>query len=432
MKKALIVSYNFPPVGGAGVQRPVKFVKFLRVFGWEPVVLTVLNPSVPVIDRSLEKDIPSGVRIYKAFTLEPSYEQKAGFRGGNNSAAGGIRKFLKKGISQVFLPDLQVLWCPGLILALISTIKKERPACLFVTAPPFSSFVPVVVVGRLFGIPVVLDYRDEWTFSRNTWENASKGRLASLVDGVLERFVVSQCAAFTAANKSYVDSLIKTYSRAATGKGYVITNGFDEDDFKSLKSSSIPARNSTKITFLYSGTVWAATSFQPLVAALEALLRKRPELSDRITLKIVGRVVESEARYFETGPVGEMVELCGYVDHDKALGELGSADVLLLTLSDLPGAEKIITGKVFEYMASGRHVFAIVPQGETKSLLCTHYDNVTIANPANVQSIVDGFLAILDNIAELRLKGGGDVSKFLRSNLTKDLADVFNRVGQKR
>jgi glycosyltransferase involved in cell wall biosynthesis len=432
MKKVLIVSYNFPPVGGAGVQRPVKFVKYLRAFGWDPVVLTVANASVPVKDSSLEKDIPQGVCVCRSKTLEPCYAAKQRFKDRGEGRNIPLKKTMKWLFSHLMLPDLQVLWWPGLIRTLITTITKERPSCLFVTAPPFSSFVPVVVLGRIFSIPVVLDYRDEWTFSRNTWENASKGWLPSLVDRLLERFVVSQCAAFTAANKSYVASLIKTYPRAAAGKGYVITNGFDDEDFKRLKTPRMPVRDYTKIIFLYTGTVWAATSFQPIVTALKDLLRVRPELAERITLRIIGRVIDAEARCFEGEPVGAMVKLCGYLDHEKVVDELGAADVLLLTLSDLPGAEKIITGKVFEYMAAGKHVLAIVPEGETKALLLENYDNCTIVNPGDVELIVAEILSIIENIVDLRIEKVGDVSRFSRRNLTKELASVFNSVDKKR
>lgn len=427
----VIVSYNFPPVGGAGVQRPVKFVKYLREYGWEPVVLTVANPSVPVIDKTLEKNIPHGVRIYRAKTYEPSYEKKQGFKNSKNNLVGGIKQVLKKIIYQFLLPDIQVLWWPGLMITLIEAIKRERPQCLFVTAPPFSSFIPVSLIGHLFSIPIVLDYRDEWSFSRNTWENANKSWFASFVDRLLERFVVSQCAAFTAANASYVDSLTKLYPRNATGKGFVITNGYDEGDFEIMNKSQT-VLDDLNITFVYTGTVWTATSFQPIILALEAMLEAQPELETRILIKIVGRVVDNETLFFESEPMRKITALCGYLDHDRVIDELNSADVLLLTLSDLPGAEKIITGKAFEYMASGKHVFAVVPEGETKELFCTNYDNVTIANPSDIQSIINCLRSIIENIDRIREKRGKETPQFLRRNLTAKLADVFNSVADKQ
>lgn len=428
MNKILFISYNFPPVGGAGVQRPVKFVKYLRNYDWEPIVLTVANPSVPNIDKTLEKDIPFGVKIIKAKTYEPSYENKQEFGSSQHPVIAGIKLILKKVIYQVLLPDLQMLWWPGLIRSLIKTIKKERPRCLYVTAPPFSSFVPVVMIGIIFGIPVVLDYRDEWSFSRNTWENSNKSWFASFIDKKLEGFVISQCAAFTAANSSYVSSLEKLYPQKTIGKGYVITNGYDDDDFQITAIHRIALRDHLKIAFAYTGTVWAATSFKYIILALNSILKEQSELALRVSLKIVGRIVDNEALLFDNDLMKKIVTLLGYLDHDRVIEELDSADVLLLTLSDLPGAEKIITGKAFEYMASGKHIFAIVPDGETKELLTNNYDNVTTANPSDIQSIINGFSMIINNIEEIRLKRGKKIPQFLRRNLTAKLANVFDLV----
>ena len=123
-------------------------------------MLTVENPSVPTLDTALLKDIPEGVKIYHAHSLEPSYASKQTFS--NADKQQGIKVLAKKYITMMLLPDLQILWWPGLVAKLIKAIKTEKPDCLFVTAPPFSSFIPVVVLGKLFGIPVLLDYRDEW------------------------------------------------------------------------------------------------------------------------------------------------------------------------------------------------------------------------------------------------------------------------------
>ncbi len=189
MKKVLIISYNFPPVGGAGVQRPVKFVKYLRDFGWEPVVLSVANPSVPVTDESLLKDIPSSVKLYRAKTLEPSYSVKNRIAHHDANWLDKSFSLLKKTVSPFILPDVQILWWPGLLLKLLIILLYEKPDVLFVSAPPFSSFVPVVSISRLFRVPAVLDYRDEWSFSRENWENSIKSSLARKLDYKLERYV---------------------------------------------------------------------------------------------------------------------------------------------------------------------------------------------------------------------------------------------------
>ena len=126
-KNVLIVSYTFPPTGGAGVQRVSKFVKYLRGFGWEPIILTTSNPSVPLQDTSLLKDIPADVRIYKARTLEPSYAIKKG-TGSHplNSLRNKIMNYSKNISKNILLPDAQILWWPDLIKTLVIILKTEN------------------------------------------------------------------------------------------------------------------------------------------------------------------------------------------------------------------------------------------------------------------------------------------------------------------
>ena len=230
MKKVLVVAYAFPPVGGAGVQRVAKFVKYLTGYAWEPIVLTVTNPSVPVVDQPSLRDIPVGVRIYQASSLEPSYTQKQLLSRTEGGLWARVKSLVKKILSTLLLPDVQVLWWPGLILHLVHTVRSEKPDCIFVTAPPFSSFIPVVAIGAFLKVPVVVDFRDEWTFSRNQLENAQKGTIARKLDYFFEKYVVTKCSAITTASQSYTDTMVSNY-QLPVGKATTITNGFDEEDF---------------------------------------------------------------------------------------------------------------------------------------------------------------------------------------------------------
>ncbi len=426
MKKVLIVAYGFPPVGGAGVQRPVKFVKYLRRFGWEPLVLTVSNPSVPIMDTTLPNDIPEGVKIFGARTFEPSYKTKQTFAT-EQVQSSTIKSFLKRCLSMLLLPDIQVLWWPGLIYQLIKVLKTEKPSCIFVTAPPFSSFIPVVALGKLFGVPVVIDYRDEWVFARNSWENSSRTRLASVVDSLLEKFVLANCSAFTTASGSYIVSIADRYGNKLKDKGVAITNGYDADDFVVPEKINNKNDDPRTVTIVYTGTVMKATSLNVFYQLLKRLLECGGKTQRRICVKIYGRVVGEEQAFLEDEALKGVVEYHGYVEHHKVVEEMMSADVLLLTLSDLPGAEKIINGKAFEYMASGRHIFSLTPDGELSGLLL-NYDNVTIAHPSNFDSAYQAFFSLIDNIDEVKKYRGKDVSCFLRENLTSKLASVFDRV----
>jgi glycosyltransferase involved in cell wall biosynthesis len=425
MKKVIVVAYAFPPVGGGGVQRVAKFVKYLREFQWEPLVLTVANPSVPIVDAAMLRDIPIGVKISHAASFEPSYAQKQ-LLGAPGGGGARLKLIAKKFLSGLLLPDVQVLWWPGLVRSLISMIRNDKPDCIFVTAPPFSCFLPVVAIGNFFKIPVVADFRDEWAFSRNQLENSSKGAIAKAIDSFSERYVVRRCTAITAATQSYISTLVCNYKLPAE-VGTAITNGFDEDDFV-FDEQLQDAATSKEIVIVYSGTVWRATSLKNFIDSLQFFYPVMREYNRRFRVNIFGRIVESELLYIKSSEARGVVEVFDYVEHHKLMSIICSADILLLVLSNLPGAEKIITAKLFEYMATGKHIFAIIPEGETKRILVNQYDNVTFANPDDVEDIKNKLTSVLNSYDTIKKKKGKDVSQYSRRCLTGQLSEVLSRV----
>lgn len=424
MNKVLIVAYAFPPVGGGGVQRPVKFVKYLRHFNWEPLVLTVDDPPVPLRDESLMGDIPQDVRVYRARTLEPTHSAKKQYvASGEKQADFNVKGLLRRIFANLLLPDVQVLWWPGLITQLVKVIRLERPDCLFVTAPPFSSFIPVVAIGKLFGIPVIIDYRDEWLYSRQVWENAVKTPFAFWLDREMERFVVKNCHVLVAVNASYIESLYSNYPHLDKEKTKVITNGYDHDDFVHVKKS---VRTGNVVNMVYAGTVWNGNSLEPLVIALKKLLEGQPAYAELLQIHVYGRVVDSQQEYLQDQSVSRLLQLHGYLDHSRVLEEMFSADVLLLTMTDLAGAEKIILGKVFEYLATGKHILAIVPKGETQRILEANSCKLHLLHPDDTDGIITALKTIVDDIESTRKRSNNQVEQFSRYNLTKELVTVFD------
>ena len=424
MKKVLVVAYTLPPIGGAGVQRPTKFIKYLRRHGWEPVGLTVKNPSVPVYDDSLVNEIPEDVIIYKAKTFEPSYASKV--TGSGDSSKGGFMAKVKSAIKSmaylVLIPDAQVLWWPGLIFSMTKIILKERPSCVFVTAPPFSSLVIVTFMSKLLSVPVVVDFRDEWGFLRANLENSKKTTLLKKIDLYLERYVVTRSAAFVGVTRRYVESILERHSMVDSEKGRVINNGFDEEDF----NINVEKRESSKISIVYTGTVWKATSLENTIGALKILFNKSPQLRDHICVKIIGRIVDSEKDYFSDDDVKDNIEILGYKSHDDVIKEIKCADVLLLTLSRLSASDRIVPGKLYEYMATGNHILALIPDGETKEILEENYSNLTLAPPDNLSKIE---LAISNAITcPKESDHSGTISNFERSELTRKLSEIFDSI----
>src|SRR5208283_4485590 len=392
-------------------------------------MVTVANPSVPIIDNTLLKDIPEDLKNYKARTLEPSYKQKAGLAiPEGRSFRSIIKVVIKKAMLNILLPDVQVLWWPGLVTSIIKILRQEHPSCIFVTAPPFSSFLPAVLLGNIYRVQVLIDFRDEWVFSRNHLENMTKSPAAKKMDYIFEKYVVSHCAMLTAATESYIKDIIERYSLKDRGKGVCITNGFDEEDIPAYQRECSAAQDRKSIHIVYSGTVWKATSLEKFVLALEEMVKRDSSVRELVKVKVFGRIVPSEMDYFQNNSIKDMIEICGYIEHDKLMSELLDADVLLLSLSNQPGSHKIIPGKTFEYMATGKHILAIVPESEVRQVLLKNYDNFTVVFPDSSEDIADALANLLHTFEDIRHKKGKDVSQFSRKKLTEKLANVFDKV----
>ena len=201
-RRVLFITYAFPPVGGAGVQRVTKFVKYLPGFGWTPSVLTPSNPSVPVLDSSLSSDIPEGTLIRCARTLEPSYAVKSLVSAGTPESPGhrsGPLRLAKDAARRVLIrmlqPDPQVLWYPAATRAGHRLLETVHHDAIFVSGPPFSSFLIGAALHRRTGLPLVLDYRDEWGLANRFQENKGYGRMAVRFQSAIQRRVVRKASA---------------------------------------------------------------------------------------------------------------------------------------------------------------------------------------------------------------------------------------------
>ena len=450
-KRVLVVTYNFPPVGGAGVQRVTKFVKYLPQFGWEPTVLTTENPSVPVFDESLLADIPPQTVVVKARTLEPGYALKrfvsnnvtrSGSEGTNTTSIASSVKSLAKhalrGTANLLLqPDPQVLWNSQAIEAGLRVLGQRKHDAIFVTAPPFSSFLIGAELARRTGLPLVLDYRDEWSISNSYLENKRLGWLSRTWQQHQQSLVVRTASALIATTRHSAESL-QEVARAASSQLLVthIYNGFDAEDFHdgipplpdSLMDSASDATQPYKLAYI--GTLWNLTSVEPVIRAVRQLAAQSPDLVSRLELHFVGRrTAEQEEWLDQLGPLPCRVVRQAYLDHDAALRLMRSADGLCLLLSDLPEAGRVVPAKMFEYLAVRRPIFAIVPPGEVSSLLqdCPF---AFVHSPSDIAGLAR---RLGDEIERKRLDvslptGSWDTSAFERRRQTEQLAQLLNRV----
>lgn len=442
-RRLLLIAYNFPPVGGAGVQRPVKWVKNLRQFGWDVTVLTTENPSVPVRDESLLADIPYDIPIVRARTWEPDYQTKKGLVEGSRPISRGpisrVKSLLRGSVQRVaklmLQPDPQVLWVANAIQAGRRILRDAEHDAILVTAPPYSSFFIGRSLKRQFGLPLVLDFRDEWDMSGRYLENAQRDVISHFIQQRMQRHLLKQADAVVATTIASATNLAEKLGRLNRSATPAITvyNGFDSEEFATESEMTVPRKSaecasSRAFRLLYAGTLWNLTTIQPLVDAIVSLNSKAPELVANLELVCVGRkTVEQIAELERLKTTACRLELIDYCDHSKALDWLRSADALCLLLSDVPGAERVVPAKLFEYFASRKDMLAIVPRGETANIVNHVYPGGAI-EPKDVASIAQWLKARLSGESQKQtgFARSADINVYSRTAQTRRLVDSLD------
>ncbi len=432
-RRLMLIAYNFPPVGGAGVQRPVKWVKYLRRFGWDVTVVMPSNPSVPVLDESLLQEIPAETRIIRAKTLEPGYDVKqkvAGVSRKPGGIAGRIKSALKAVVKGCLQPDPQVLWYPHAVAAATQELRRTPHDAILCTAPPYSSFLIGRTLKRRFGLPLILDYRDEWDLSSQYLEQAHRDPVSHWIQERQQQAVLQAADAVIATTQSSIDRLETRLQRLNhKPQRLCIYNGYDEDDFDShapAKKCSAHAR----FRLVYTGTLWNLTDVSPLVQALEQLNRESPALAGRLELVCVGRKTPEQQEVLhrlETTHI-ELTDLA-YCPHSAALDLLKSADALCLLLSDVPGADRVVPAKLFEYLAMHKDLLAIAPAGEA-TCIASRFHEQSCFPPADVNGICHWLRSRVAEGPRTVTFDPAAILEFSREEQTRRLADLLNRLGR--
>lgn len=382
--RALVVSYNFPPVGGAGVQRMSKLVKYLPAHGVRPAVLTVANPSVPLLDESLAGDLPADLEVTRARTFEPGYAMKqAAWQASSATKPTRMRRAvsaLTSAAKTALVPDPQVLWLPAAELALANRLRQSKDDALLVSGPPFSQFLLAPLARARRGVGIVLDYRDEWSTYRTTYEMMG-GSAARIAGDLLEPAVLKCAHRVTTATEEFREELLKRYRFLDPGRVEVIPNGFDPEDYP----RELPDPPSDRFVVTYAGTVFKLTSARGFLDAVRRLHAEQPELARLLDVRFLGRIVETERAPFEgTEQLG--VTTYGYVPHAEVFAALAASHLTLCILDEVPNVERIYPAKIFELMHLGRPVLVLSPEGALTRLTRQH-DLGDVVAPRDVSAI---------------------------------------------
>jgi hypothetical protein len=428
-KKVLIITYYWPPSGGSGVQRCLKFVKYLREFGWEPVVYTPSNPENPTEDYSLLSDIPSRVTVIKKPIWEPYnlYKKATGKKSHekiqhafvSDKKNEGVREKISLWIrSNLFIPDARMFWVKPSVKYLTKYLKENKIDIVFTSGPPHSLHLIGLQLKKQLNINWVADFRDPWTqisyysdLKLTLWANKKHHKLEKKVLQNADKVIVIG------------NDMKKQYEVTYGIFCEIITNGYDEQDIN--KDDTITPVN--KFNILHSGLMNKQRNPKNLWKILSQISNEDDRFKHDLQIELIGKTdAEAVTDIINAGLEAALI-LKDSIPHTDIVSKQRSSAVLLSVINNTEGAKGIITGKLFEYLAAQRPVLCIGPEdGDAAQIIKDAHAGYTLdySNTEDLYRIIKQlYKQYLNN--ELTLTGNS-VEKYSRRNLTKHLASTFD------
>ena len=436
MKRVLIISYYWPPTGGSGVQRWVKFAKYLPSEGWQPVIYTPENPEQLAIDASLEAEVPSEAEIIRTCIIEPyGLYKKLLRRSGHGKEAVEVNPVNAQNKSLVqkvamwvrgnlFRPDPRCLWI-GPSVRYLKKYLKEHPVDLIVsTGPPQSMHIIGMKVAAETGIPWVADFRDPWTkifyFKHLAMTSATERWHKKM-----EKKVLDAASAVVA-----VSPLVqKEFQEMTDTTVELITNGFDECDFNAEKCIEASGGSDKDFVIVHTGLFAADGNPTVLWDVLSERCQADPTFRKRLKIRLIGKTDDQIIQALYERHLGDAVVNMGYQPHDIAVQQQREASLLMLPLRKEPEYKAVLPGKLFEYLASGRPILGIGQPDGAMAMILNETRTGTVLeweDKAGIEEYV-GKCWEKHQTGSLSIDGA-DLTRFTRRSLTRQMAELFEKI----
>jgi len=419
--KVLLITYYWPPAGGPGVQRWLKFVKYFREFGIEPVVYIPENPTYPLIDDSLIFEIPEGLQILKHPIFEPyRFAQVFSKKEATTISKGIIAKETKQSLMQrvllyirgnFFIPDARTYWVKPSVKFLEKYIIDSNIDTIITTGPPHSIHLIGEELQKKVSIKWLADFRDPWT-------TIGYHHKLKLTKRSIQKHQQLEKKVLTTADHLVVTSFTtkQEFGKITTKPISVVTNGYDAEDVEDIQLDK-------KFTISHIGSLLSGRNPEQLWQVLNDLTQENPSFAKAFLLQLVGAVSEDVLSSIKKAGLSNFIENRGYVSHKEAIEIQRSSQVLLLIEIDSAETRCIIPGKLFEYMISKRPILAIGPQGADIATLITETNAGKFLEYHEYSEMKKELLLLFEKYQEGKLiaetKG---VEKYSRRELTREMS----------
>jgi glycosyltransferase involved in cell wall biosynthesis len=412
-KKVLMISYYFPPYGGGGVYRNLSFAKYLPAFMWEPIVIAPKPKKYYwAFDYSLLKEVPEDVQVYRTASVEPFYLFSVLDKLGLSKLKDTVNQYL-------FIPDDRIGWIPSTLLKAVRILKSQDIKAIYTSSPPHSVHLTGYLLKKLTGKPWVVDFRDQWIFSPLY---APSCKPVDAVNNLLEDRVYRICDRIV--HVTYTDRfrISKRYN-VPLDKIITIPNGYDEAVF--LEQSQRKHSDEFTVSFfgsLYGGREETAENF---LKGVELALLEDRRLSEKLKITFHGNI-HIHQKWLKHSKMKQIIKVDHFRSHCEAIERMFMSSLLLLILKEKD--MNVITAKLYEYMASGKPILALVPEGEAKTIL--KKSNLGFfADPCDPASIRDTLIYLFKERerGKLVIKPNWHfIKQFERKNLVRKLSSLFD------
>ena len=433
MKRVLIITYYWPPSGGSGVQRWLKMSKYLPEYGWQPVIYTTENAEYPIIDHSLEKDVAPNIEVIRRPINEPysAYKKFLGIKKEETVKMGFIQekeknKSWKSDLSlwvrgNFFIPDARCGWVKPSVRYLKEYLNEHPVDAIISTGPPHSMHLIALKLKEALGLPWIADFRDPWTeidyyndLHLTAWADRKHHRLEQEVLTKADKVV------------TVAPDGARRLGRLGNRNVRTIYNGFDRDD-----DAQTPVNLSEQFTITYLGVLSKIQNPSNLWQALAELIKEDSGFDKSLRINMIGQIDSAVVSSINENGLTQHVAYSPYMPHDQVSAVHRSSTLLLLLLmpDSEPRAKGLLTGKLFEYMASGRPILCIGPEdGDAARILRETGAGQTISFE-DKEKMTEALKNLYQKYLENTLEGNTNpkVENYSRQVMTQQYAALLNQ-----
>lgn len=418
--KVLIVTYYWPPSGGSGVQRWLKFVKYLQDFGIEPVVFTVDDPKYPILDTSLENEIPKNITILKQPIWEPNSvlsffkrnnaQQSAGFLNPSPTFFGKIVQYIR---ANYFIPDARKFWVKPSVAFLKKYLEEHKIDAVITSGPPHSLHLIGLELKKELNVKWISDFRDPWT-GIDYFEQLPLTKSSIKIHQKLEQEVVEKSDAVLVIGKTMKENFDK-FSKNI----HVVTNGFDND------STFTSTELDEKFTITHVGLMNSNRNPISFWKAISEICKENTNFAADYQVQFVGKIALEVRDSLEEYQIKKFLDI-GYVSHQEVAIYQQKTHVLLLSVNNVKSAKGIITGKIFEYLQAKRPILAIGPINGDLAEILKETNSGKIVNFDDVVNLKKEILQMYNSYKSGKLVSNiTNIDEYHRRNLTQKLAHII-------